>query len=80
MPYGGRGGGNGGGKKDFVQSYCQSTARYLNMSDLHELQAAMMRLCFMAQSSSECEGNKKYMCISKTGAVRNVKRNIYKTQ
>lgn len=66
MPYGGGGGENGGGKKDFVQSYCQSTARYLNMSDLHELQAAMMRLCFMAQSSSECEGNKKiYVYIKK---------------
>lgn len=43
MPYGA-----GEKNKDFVQSYCQSSTRYLNMCDLHDFPAAVIKMCFMA--------------------------------
>lgn len=34
--------------KDFVQSYCQSSIRYLNIPDLHDFLEAIIKKCFMA--------------------------------
>lgn len=40
----------------FEQSYCQSTTRYLNMSDLHDFLAAIIKMCFMAKAPQSIKG------------------------
>lgn len=44
-------------KQDFVQSYCQSTTYYLNMSDLHDFLAAIIEMCFMAKAPESISAN-----------------------
>lgn len=42
--------------KDSAQSYCQSSTRYLNKSDLHDFLAAVIKMCFIAEAPNSIRG------------------------
>lgn len=37
-------------KQDFARSFCQSTTHYLNMADLHDFLAAIIKMCFIGNA------------------------------